>query len=97
MQTQIQKNEQILENKIQDWFETKLTLSDPWYQLILKMLKPVVTSFEGKRVLEVGCGLGVFCSHIATEKGEAIGLDISRSAILKAKGPEPQVRRARQG
>ena len=84
MQTQIQKNEQILEDKIQSWFETKLTLSDPWYQLILKMLKPV-TSFEGKRVLEVGCGLGVFCIHVAKENGEAIGLDISKSALLKAK------------
>lgn len=70
--------------KFQDWYETKITLSDPWYQLLLKMIKPV-TSFEGKRVLEVGCGLGVFCIHIAKENGEAIGLDISKSAILKAK------------
>jgi ubiquinone/menaquinone biosynthesis C-methylase UbiE len=72
------------DEKFQTWFEQKINLADPWYQLILKMLKPV-TSFEGKRVLEVGCGLGVFCMHVARNGGEAIGLDISKSAILEAK------------
>lgn len=84
MQVQEQKNNNVNE-KYRTWYEQKINLADPWYQLILKMLKPVVTSFEGKRVLEVGCGLGVFCIHIAKEQGEAIGLDISKSAILKAK------------
>jgi ubiquinone/menaquinone biosynthesis C-methylase UbiE len=72
------------DEKFQTWFEQKITLADPWYQLILKMLKPI-TNFEGKRVLEVGCGLGVFCMHVAKKGGEAIGLDISKSAILEAK------------
>lgn len=72
------------DQKFQTWFEQKINLTDPWYQLLLKMIKPV-TSFEGKRVLEVGCGLGVFCMHVARNGGEAIGLDISRSAILEAK------------
>ena len=85
MQTEKNHAQNPKENKFQNWFETKISLSDPWYKLILKMLKPVVTSFEGKRVLEVGCGLGVFCIHIAKENGEAIGLDISKSAIKKAK------------
>lgn len=84
MQVEEQLNVSLTDDKFQNWFEQKITLSDPWYKLILKMLKPV-TGFEGKRVLEVGCGLGVFCIHIAKEHGEAIGLDISKSAILKAK------------
>lgn len=72
------------DEKFHTWFEQKINLADPWYQLILKMLKPI-TDFEGKRVLEVGCGLGVFCMHVAKNGGEAIGLDISKSAILEAK------------
>jgi ubiquinone/menaquinone biosynthesis C-methylase UbiE len=72
------------DQKFQTWFEQKINLSDPWYQLLLKMIKPV-TSFKDKRVLEVGCGLGVFCIHVARNGGEAIGLDISRNAILEAK------------
>ncbi len=71
--------------KFQTWFEQKITLSDPWYKLILKMLKPIIPSFEGKKVLEVGCGLGVFCIHIAKENGEVIGADISKNAIKQAK------------
>jgi len=85
MQIEKDMNSSLKEDKFQNWFEQKISLSDPWYKLILKMLKPIVNSFEGKRVLEVGCGLGVFCIHIAKEKGEAIGLDISKNAILKAK------------
>ncbi|MCL1977744.1 MAG: methyltransferase domain-containing protein [Candidatus Bathyarchaeota archaeon] len=72
------------DEKFQTWFDQKINLTDPWYQLLLKMIKPV-TSFQNKRVLEVGCGLGVFCMHVAKNGGEAIGLDISKSAIMKAK------------
>ena len=79
-----EKNLNPADAKFQNWFEQKINLADPWYQLILKMLKPI-TSFEGKRVLEVGCGLGVFCIHVAKNGGQAIGLDISKSAILEAK------------
>lgn len=73
------------DEKFKTWYDQKISLADPWYKLLLKMIKPVVGSFEGKRVLEVGCGLGVFCIHIAKEHGEVIGLDISKSAIMKAK------------
>lgn len=79
-----QKHPNPADEKFQTWFEQKINLADPWYQLILKMLKPI-TDFEGKRVLEVGCGLGVFCMHVAKNGGDAIGLDISKSAILEAK------------
>ena len=74
-----------VDEKFLTWFEQKISLSDPWYKLILKMLKPIVNDFDDKRVLEVGCGLGVFCIHIAKENGEAIGVDISRNAVLEGK------------
>jgi len=80
----VQKTISQADEKFLTWFDQKINLSDPWYQLLLKMIKPV-TSFEGKRVLEVGCGIGVFCMHVARNGGEAIGLDISRNAILEAK------------
>ena len=78
-------NELASENRVTDWIQRKLCLTDPWYQLILKMMKPVINSFKGKKVLEVGCGLGGFCIQVAKEDGESIGLDISSSAIHKAK------------
>ncbi|MGD6934612.1 MAG: class I SAM-dependent methyltransferase [Candidatus Bathyarchaeia archaeon] len=80
----VQKTVTATDEKFQAWFDQKINLTDPWYQLLLKMIKPI-TSFQDKRVLEVGCGLGVFCMHVARNGGEAIGLDISRSAILEAK------------
>lgn len=63
----------------------KLLLNDPWYQLILAMMKSVVQRVHGKRVLEVGCGFGGFCIKIAEKGADVVGLDISVSAIMKAR------------
>jgi ubiquinone/menaquinone biosynthesis C-methylase UbiE len=79
------KSEQILQEKYDTWMEQKLTLSDPWYKMVMKMLKPVFPDFSGKQVLEVGCGLGVFCINIAKQNGQVTGFDISKNALLKAK------------
>lgn len=73
------------ESHVADFIERKLSLTDPWYQLILKMMKSVINGFQGKRILEVGCGLGGFCIRVAGKGGNSIGLDVSSSAIRKAK------------
>lgn len=65
--------------------ERKLLLNDPWYQLILEMMNSVLKSVHGKRVLEVGCGFGGFCIRIAEKGADVVGLDISSSAIRKAR------------
>lgn len=70
---------------VADLIRRKLLLSDPWYQLILKMMKSIAHSFQGKHLLEVGCGLGGFCIRMARNGGHLVGLDISSSAIHKAK------------
>jgi 2-polyprenyl-3-methyl-5-hydroxy-6-metoxy-1,4-benzoquinol methylase len=88
----VQKTISQTDEKFQTWFDHKINLTDPWYQLLLKMIKPI-TSFQDKRVLEVGCGLGVFCMHVARSGGEAIGIAISKSAILEAKTLSKQLRR----
>jgi len=72
-------------NRTYDPIERKLLLVDPWYQLIIKMLKPVIHEFNGKGILEVGCGLGGFCFSVAKKGAKVIGLDVSSSAIRKAK------------
>lgn len=78
-------------NQISDIIERKLRLGDPWYQLILKMLKPVIYEFNGKVVLEVGCGFGGFCVYLAKAGAKAIGLDISLRAIHEAKNLAKQL------
>jgi ubiquinone/menaquinone biosynthesis C-methylase UbiE len=65
--------------------EQKLQLTDPWYQLIIKMLEPVIQDFNGKKLLEVGCGLGGFCIHFAKRRAKVIGVDVSSNAIHEAK------------
>jgi len=65
--------------------DRKLSLSDPWYQLIIRMLKTVIFEFKGKRILEIGCGFGGFCIFVANTGGYAIGVDISSASIHKAK------------
>lgn len=73
------------EHRVADLIERKLLLSDPYYQMILTMMKSVTPSFHGKRILEVGCGLGGFCIQMAKIGANLVGLDISSSAIKKAK------------
>ena len=64
--------------------ERKLLLSDPWYDLILEIMKSVDKNVNGKMVLEVGCGVGGFCIRMAGEGADVIGLDVSSRAIKKA-------------
>jgi ubiquinone/menaquinone biosynthesis C-methylase UbiE len=59
----------------------KLSLNDPWYQLIFEMLRSTTTDLNGKVVIEVGCGLGGFLLKISKDGGEVVGLDISPKAI----------------
>lgn len=49
------------------------------YQAALKHL-----NIDGS-VLDVGCGTGLFFSHIATEAQTVVGVDISRLLLLQAK------------
>lgn len=78
-------------NNDSDLIEGKLLLTDPWYQLIMKMLTPVIQKFNEKRILEVGCGLAGFCIDVAKRGAEVIGLDVSSSAIYTAKNLATQL------
>ncbi|MEM3823752.1 MAG: class I SAM-dependent methyltransferase [Candidatus Bathyarchaeia archaeon] len=62
----------------------KLSLVDPWYQLIIEMLHSAFRDLNEKRVMEVGCGLGGFILYIS-ENCEVVGLDISSKAIHTAR------------
>ena len=37
-------------------------------------------------VLDVGCGSGLFFSHVAAKAKVLVGIDVSRKLLLKAKG-----------
>ena len=78
-------------NRTSDLIERKLLLIDPWYQLIIKMMKSVIHEVNGKRILEVGCGLGGFCINVARKGAKVIGLDVSSSAIHEAKNLAKQL------
>ncbi len=73
------------ERRADDLIERKLFLGDPWYQLILKMMKSNTQSLKGKQILEVGSGLGGFCILLARKGANPVGLDISSNAINEAK------------
>jgi ubiquinone/menaquinone biosynthesis C-methylase UbiE len=64
-----------------DMTEWKLRLSDPWYQLVVKMLKMVIPDFNGKKILEVGCGIGGFCVNSARKGADVVGVDVSSKAV----------------
>ena len=73
---------------------------DPWMQLSASELTPdravalstirrLAKTGKVKRVLEVGCGLGLFTQQISDTGVEAFGADISPTAIEKAKAAYP--------
>lgn len=74
-----------MKDRISAVIDRKLDLCDPWYRLIIKMLRTVIFEFKGKRILEIGCGFGGFCIFVANRGGYAIGVDISSASIHKAK------------
>jgi ubiquinone/menaquinone biosynthesis C-methylase UbiE len=68
-----------------DMAEWKLRLSDPWYKLVVKMLNMVISDFNGKKILEVGCGIGGFCVNSAWKGADVIGVDVSSKAVHEGK------------
>jgi len=62
----------------------KLSLADPWYQLILRMMKSNI-SVDLENILEVGCGKGGFSIRMAEKCQNVVGLDLSASSIRDAK------------
>ena len=70
--------------KVPDSIPGKVALSDPWYQLILELLARNRIEVRGRRVLEVGCGLGGLCLRFAAEGAAVTGVDFSRSALRSA-------------
>lgn len=59
--------------------EEEDVLNLPWYKTVVNLLPDL----NGKKILEVGCGRGVFSSYLATKFPQAtiIGVDFSESAI----------------
>jgi len=68
-----------------EMIQDKLSLTDPWYQLIIQMLWSVIHNFNGQRLIEVGCGLGGFLANVAQDGATVIGLDVSSNAIHMAR------------
>lgn len=50
------------------------------------ILKEMLPNFEGKRVLDIGCGFGWHCRYAADESAKSVlGVDISSKMIQRAK------------
>ena len=50
------------------------------------ILKKMLPSFEGKRVLDIGCGFGWHCRYASEQKASSIvGIDISEKMLDAAK------------
>ncbi len=70
---------------------------DPWKQTIMeretleKYVAIEIVKLKGyKRVLELGCGLGDFTARLKLATDSALGVDVSETAIKKAKIRHPE-------
>ncbi len=75
---------------------------DPWDQSVrgrfasdkavgVNLLRHARHLWGGRRVLEIGCGFGEYTEQIAAADFEAIGIDISETAVLKAGKLRPHI------
>ncbi|MCF8131389.1 MAG: class I SAM-dependent methyltransferase [Deltaproteobacteria bacterium] len=71
---------------------------DPWQQTTRekyayeKVVAVEIIRLQGyKRVIEIGCGLGDFMARIASVASVTLGIDISETAIIKARQRHPDL------
>jgi ubiquinone/menaquinone biosynthesis C-methylase UbiE len=68
--------------KYDQWFETPVGRLVKAYegQLLFRMLKPD----RGEFILDAGCGTGVFTSDLLEREAKVVGLELSRSMLVRA-------------
>jgi len=68
--------------KYDQWFETPIGRLVKAYegQLLFRMLKPD----RGEFILDAGCGTGVFTSDLLGREAKVVGLELSRSMLVRA-------------
>ena len=67
------------------WEQTKEENSSIDKKIAIELLK----KYKRKRIIEYGCGFGQFTSLLQKDLGSALGIDISETAISKAKTRYP--------
>ena len=55
------------------------------YQKCVQLLKDSIVSFQGKRIVDLGCGDGVLTYELSRRGAESYGIDLSDEAIAYAK------------
>jgi SAM-dependent methyltransferase len=78
---------------VQDYYDTWAEVydtSDEWFEHYVRASRKVLLSLfangtlEGKKAVDVGCGIGTFSEVLALLGAEVVGLDISRSMVNQA-------------
>jgi ubiquinone/menaquinone biosynthesis C-methylase UbiE len=69
-------------DKYDQWFETPIGRLVKKYenQLVLEMLRPR----QGERILDAGCGTGVFTLDVLAVRAQVVGLELSLPMLLRA-------------
>lgn len=69
---------------------------DSWFQEDLRGLKyilarSILDQYNFNSVLDVGCGKGAFTHLLKKKNNQVLGIDLSETAIAKAKGKYPDI------
>ena len=67
------------------WRQEDLSNSDK------RIAKAIISGHEFQRIIDIGCGKGVFTSTLKTDANEVVGIDLSETAIAKARSKYPHI------
>ena len=78
-------------NESAEWYAEHLRGADTYQaKVILPNLLRLMDVKSGEAILDVGCGDGFFTREFFGKTGSAVGVDLSRELILRAKAESPK-------
>jgi 2-polyprenyl-3-methyl-5-hydroxy-6-metoxy-1,4-benzoquinol methylase len=91
-----QKNRRLIGDFENMYQNEEIQSYDSWYQddlnhLTKKLVSTLLARFNFASIVDFGCGKGTFTHLLQKENNEVIGIDISETAIKKARAKYPKI------
>ncbi|GAH69567.1 unnamed protein product, partial [marine sediment metagenome] len=82
--------------KFEDMYQNEKTDYDSWLQSDLRdygyqLSLAILNQYNFNKILDIGCGKGLFTSLLKKKNNEVVGIDVSLTAVKKAMRSYPDI------